>query len=137
MWVFLNDAFLSIVQHNGDSDMLLVRSRTAPDIKRVFPDAKVLVTPGADYRFRATVPRADVAAALQAEVADIDYPNFKNSVQEDDRHNAYGAVWLTMLHYQSRNTKDYETAPAPVQHAAIKHSPTGREQHNQVRKPKY
>ncbi len=104
MWVFLNDAFLSIVQHNGDSDMLLVRSRTAPDIKRVFPDAAVIVTPEADYRFRATVPREDVAAALQAEVADIDYPNFKNSVLEAPRNGAYGTVWINMLEYQMRSS---------------------------------
>ena len=36
MWVFLSDAFLSIVAHRDDPDALLVRARRQGDIECVF-----------------------------------------------------------------------------------------------------
>ena len=56
MWVFLNDAALSIVAQRERPDCLLVRGRVAGDIEAVFPKAHVTVTPDADYRYRASVP---------------------------------------------------------------------------------
>jgi hypothetical protein len=38
MGIFLNDAFLSIVDKDGDGTTLLVRARRKGDIERVFPD---------------------------------------------------------------------------------------------------
>lgn len=101
MWVFLNDAFLSIVQKDGDEGTLLVRGRVRGDIERVFPEASVLETQTLDYRFRAWLPREIVASAMFYEVTRVDYPNFKGSVLEDDRHSAYMRCWLTMNTLQS------------------------------------
>jgi hypothetical protein len=101
MWIFLNDAFLSIVEHREYASKLLVRARVQGDIERVFPAAKVLHTPvRADYAYRAVIDRTIVVKAISTQVLNIDYPNFKNSVKEDDRHDAYLAVWLTMNDYQ-------------------------------------
>jgi hypothetical protein len=100
MWIHLNDAFLSVVAHRTDPGVLLVRARVAGDIERVFPGADVVETPTADYRFRAVLPHAVVGAALVSRLSSIKYDNFKNSVAEDDRHDAYADCWLAMRRFQ-------------------------------------
>lgn len=103
MWVFLNNAFLSIVQDKGDANMLMVRARLRGDLQRVFsfPDMKVLETPPpADYRFRCSVERWRVSDVLRVAVGDIDYTNFKKSVPDQRRHDAYLRVWSEMSREQ-------------------------------------
>jgi hypothetical protein len=101
MWIHLSDSFLSVVAHRTQPDDLLVRARVAGDIGRVFPGVIETETPSADYRYRATIPRKTVAAVLAEQVASIDYDNFKNSVTEDDRHDAYFQSWHAMHRLQS------------------------------------
>jgi hypothetical protein len=72
MWIFLNNAFLSIVSDKDNSDNLLVRARYHGDIRRIFPRAKVAITPEADYRYRARVPRTLVAEKIASQIAGID-----------------------------------------------------------------
>ena len=97
MWLFLSDAFLSIVADNGNPERLLVRARQAGDIEQVFPSAQVSHTPDHDYAYRAFLPRAEVAAAIAAQVQTIQYPNFKNSVADPDRHARYFNAYTAML----------------------------------------
>jgi hypothetical protein len=104
MWIFLNNAFLSIVDKGGDGTTLLVRARRSGDIERTFPEAKVERTPANDYRFRARLGREVVAAALAEAVRAITYSNFKGSVRELDRHDAYMGVWEVMHHYQTQGS---------------------------------
>jgi hypothetical protein len=99
-WIFLNNSFLSIVSPNGKRGALLVRARVAGDLEAIFPDARVTETPARDYRFRATIPRDAVAKAVASQVLGIDYKNFKGSVPDTDRHDAYMKVWCTMNGYQ-------------------------------------
>jgi hypothetical protein len=82
-WIFLNNAFLSIVSDKDNPDNLLVRACHHGDIRRVFPRVKVVVTPEADYRYRARVPRTLVAEKIASQIAAIDYANFKKSVTND------------------------------------------------------
>lgn len=102
MWIFLKDAFLSIVEDKTDphGGTLLVRARARGDIERIFPTARVSTTPGRDYRFRASLPSVAVANAIADEITRIGYGNFKDSVSENDRHNAYLRVWSTMSQWQ-------------------------------------
>ena len=102
MWICLNNAFLSIVEPPNDPDHLLARARRAGDLERVFPGCKVVQLDGRDYSFRTLLQRADVAQAIAAQVAGIDYPNFKNSVSDNPLHNAYASVWGTMARLQKR-----------------------------------
>jgi len=102
MWIFLNNAFLSIVDKDGDGTTLLVRARRQGDIERVFSDATVQITPHNDYRFRARVNRESVALAVAESVRSITYGNFKGSVREPHRHDAYMGVWQVMNRYQSQ-----------------------------------
>jgi hypothetical protein len=102
MWLFLNNAFLSIVDKGGDGSTLLVRARRAGDIEKVFPGAQVERTPEHDYRFRARLERERVALTLAEAARAITYPNFKGSVRERDRHDAYMGVWNVMYRYQTQ-----------------------------------
>ena len=103
MWIFLNNAFLSIVDKGGDGTTLLVRARKDGDIQCVFPDSQVKETPGNDYRFRARVNRDQVARAISDSVQGITYPNFKGSVKERRRHDAYMDVWSVMHRFQGQD----------------------------------
>lgn len=102
MWIFLNNAFLSIVDKGGDGSTLLVRARKEGEIERVFPAALVSRTPGHDYLFRTRLDRGEVAQAIAESITAITYPNFKASVKDAKRHDAYMGVWGEMLAYQRR-----------------------------------
>lgn len=110
MWIFLKDAFLSIVDPDGSYDgsagpvgtHLLVRARIKGDIERVFPKAKVTMTPDRDYRFRALVLREEVADEIASAVMNISAFNFKGSVKDNARHDAYMGVWRVMNREQER-----------------------------------
>ena len=102
MWVFLNDAFLSIVQPPGPGRDLLVRARFKLDIQTIFPDAAVTETPTRDYRYRATISRKAVEKAMADEVRRITYGNFKGSVADRKRHDDYLKVWGVMNAAQER-----------------------------------
>lgn len=96
MWVFLNDAMLSTVAHLDKPDMLLVRARRREDLERHFPEIAPISIPNSDYPWRIEVPRKAFAQTLAKLAETIDYGNFKDSVQEQDRHAAYLEVWALM-----------------------------------------
>ncbi len=102
MWLFLNNAFLSIVDKGGDGSTLLVRARKAGDIQAAFPDADVVLSPNNDYRYRAHIDREQVALAVADAVRSIDFPNFKATVKDRKRHEAYLEVWGVMHRYQEQ-----------------------------------
>jgi hypothetical protein len=106
MWLFTTDGFLSIVAKGCKRDQLMVRARARPDIKRAFPKAKITQTPPpADYAYRAIVSRKEIAAYLVEMVATIDYSNFKDTVRNGGRHQAYLRVWNAMFAYQEDNSR--------------------------------
>jgi hypothetical protein len=100
MWIFLSDAYLSIVQSKTSRNALVVRARRPGDIEAVFPNAKVVTIPGRDYQFRADIPRELVAQAISDEVMSIRHTNFKDSVTDHDYHDACSKVWNIMSKLQ-------------------------------------
>jgi hypothetical protein len=96
MWIFLSNSFISVVQKPGDIDLVTVRARIEGDIERMFPDAKVQANKGTDYKYRAKVPRQAVAKALYDQVMSVNYTNFKSTVKDRKRHDAYMGVWSAM-----------------------------------------
>lgn len=102
MWVFLNDAMVSAVSDPRNKKQLIVRARLKGDLERLFPRNKVHETPGRDYRFRVYVGRRTFASRLFQRAMDIDYGNFKNSVADNARHDAYTNVWGAMHRAQKR-----------------------------------
>lgn len=118
MWICLNDAFFSIVESPQDKDVLVVRARFEGDIEKVFTSNrnKVIVTPARDYRFRSFIDRDIVADVISNEVKRIDYGNFKDSVHNTIRKDAYTRVWCDMYAAQEKmypetswlNYRDYK-----------------------------
>lgn len=101
MWICLNNAFFSIVIDREIPGNLLVRARDATSIPNVFgSDAKMVVTPRNDYRYRTSLPRQVVAGVIYSAMSDINYDNFKDSVKDRRLHDAYVDVWGTMYAYQ-------------------------------------
>lgn len=104
VWVFTSNSFLSIVEHDQDPGLLHVRARFPGDIETVFPGADVIETPSADYRYRTSLPREKVAEAMARLTRDINYDNFKNSVDVADRRDEYIRVWEVMWNAQRRRS---------------------------------
>jgi hypothetical protein len=94
------NSYLSIVSKGCGPAELRVRARRAGDIERVFPYAKVTRHTNSDYLYRAVLPRDAVKEALAAMVDQIDYPNFKDSVEDRSLHAAYVSVWCAMAGLQ-------------------------------------
>ena len=113
MWVFLNNSFLSIVSYKSSDadkqDHLLVRSRVYGDIETFLSSAtsdsakawreqnEVFEDGSADYHYRLVAPKWLVSECLTARVGEIEYPNFKDSVEDHQRHEAYMNVWSAMF----------------------------------------
>lgn len=58
-----------------------------------------------DYAFRATLPRTQAATAIADAIKAIAYPNFKDTVSEHDRHDAYEEMWFTMRELQEARAR--------------------------------
>ncbi len=106
MWIFLNDAFFSIVEDHKNPLRFAVRARHKGDLEKVFlvsPKA-VLETPQNDYRFRVFLPKDIVIKRLTREMEMINYGNFKDSMDPNDkaRKAAYNRVWCAMYDWQDR-----------------------------------
>lgn len=108
MWIFGSDFFVSIVapspgtKHYRDG-RLCVRARVPGDITRAFGKGWTIEEgQGSDYRFRAFLPRERVAAAMALAVTNITATNFKDSVKDRQRHDAYMRVWSAMVHLQEQ-----------------------------------
>lgn len=102
MWLFLNNAFLSVVDKAPDPSQLVVRARCPGHIEAVFPKAKVFDDATGDYQFRAFIDRTDVADAMFKAVMDISYNNFKNSIKDRRYHDACSRVWGVMSGLQPK-----------------------------------
>ena len=76
--------------------MLTVRARIEGDIESVFPKVKVEANKGTDYKYRARVPRQEVADVLHHQVMNLNWSNFNGVVKSKKRHDAYTKVWSAM-----------------------------------------
>lgn len=102
MWLCTSGSFLSIVHKDCPADSLLVRARVKGHIDAVFPEAKVFTEDGSDYQFRAVIKRSDVASALEQQVHDLGYSNFKNTVRNRPLHDAFARIWHVMAALQPK-----------------------------------
>lgn len=93
MWVYTNKGMLSIVQHRDDPEILLVRSRERGTLVELFPSHKIVENKFADYPFRVFAIRDNLATTIADLVRGIDYPNFKDSVEDRNRHDTYMHIW--------------------------------------------
>lgn len=106
MWIMSKLGFFSVVKCSPTN--VMVRARAWADIaamreallKFVYAsELKILDTPHADYPFRIIVRKDLFADCLAAEVAAIDYTNFKGEIAKTDparSHRVYGEVWSVL-----------------------------------------
>lgn len=121
MWIFLKDAFLSIVAKEVGSDTLIVRARLPGDLEAAFPGCIVTETRHRDYRFRTALSRHVVATRLFAEAMETQATNFKDSVPDDERHDTYYGVWRVMHEAQrQRMIRDDREAKARLPRKPMK-----------------
>ena len=99
MWLALSDGWLSIVAHRDKPDHLLVRARKASHIEEYFPNESMYEDSEADYPFRADVTRIKVGEMLLEYMANMQYDNFKNSVDDRQLHFAFNTVHTDMMQY--------------------------------------
>lgn len=110
MWIATSDGWLSIVKHLKIPNHLLVRARKESHIVDQFPAADVYTDPDADYPYRANIHMEEVAEFMVNYVENIDYPNFKNSIPDNDFYDACTKVWSAMYHYGTRHRPVFEGA---------------------------
>ena len=132
MWIMHSDCFLSIVSKDCGPAELLVRARRNGDIEKVFPSAKVIKDAGTDYLYRAVIPRDAVKQAVAAMIDDIDYPNFKDSVEDKSLHAAYVGVWCAMAGLQ-HPPPDIERATHARSALTSKNTPYPLSEHHLLR----
>ena len=113
MWIFSKDGFVSVVEHRDDKELLLIRGRIKDDIEDIANLAEVLTgekpeiveMPDADYRFRIFLSKHVFKEIMQVKIDDLDYPNFKSSIRDHDRHNAYLDIWSVMHGFATRKKR--------------------------------
>lgn len=113
MWVITNFGFFSVVEKPADEKdrTLTVRARVKADLENLRDEyisdlGPIIEDAGTDYKFRAKVPRLDLASALSQIVLDIDYSNFKSSVakiQGVERSKLYHKLWDVLYRLQSQD----------------------------------
>jgi hypothetical protein len=104
MWVFLNNSFFSAVVDKNNDNRLVVRARVKGDLERTFGEkTKVVETTDTDYRFRCFISKAHMKYVMCRQIENIDYTNFKNSVDDKERHDHYLEVWCVMNEYQENH----------------------------------
>jgi len=82
MWLYFDDAFVSVVTHREDANVVLVRSRWKAHINKLFPKAVVKYLPKADYPYRAEILKKDFSAMLARKTEEMLYTNFKYALKE-------------------------------------------------------
>lgn len=105
MWVMTKIGFFSVVAHRDVPDCLIVRARCEEDIVNINEEMGLgwWRDDEADYPYRMCCTPAELAAALARITADIDYDNFKSSIKDKKRKNAYVHVWQAMRLIDDRN----------------------------------
>lgn len=101
----MNDAFFSVVKNREDKNGVVVRARVRGDLENVFGvNHDVIETDESDYRFRMFLNQEYVADVMKERVSNIEYDNFKNSINKNDieRKRYYTKVWSVMFDWQER-----------------------------------
>lgn len=107
MWFCMNDGFISAVVDDYGPDKsgntFKIRARFRQDLEDIFPDKDILETDNSDYRYRVFATRKEFADMMHKRIMDIDYTNFKGSVERDDLHTMYGRFWSIGYNMQEDN----------------------------------
>ena len=107
MWLCFNDGFLSVVVDKNDPPRLMVRARRKRDLLNLCGDhIEVIENAGSDYRWRTFIDRKAFGSLVAARIENIDYSNFKNSVEDRDLHDLYLDFWTRHHRYQQQDVAE-------------------------------
>lgn len=119
MWILMDTGFISIVQHNRDPRLMLVRSRVEDDLAALGTDCAahgwdldIERDDTADYRWRTIIPRDVLADILRDRVLGIDYDShvkdvaLERSAPNPARRDAYYDTWAAMHTMQTADDPD-------------------------------
>lgn len=112
MWLGTNKGFYSIAKvpaqflgGKGDNKIdenYAVRARDEQYLKVKFPNKQIFTYTFSDYQYRVYLTKQELNKFMLDEVENIDYDNFKNSVNEQKLHYFYMKVWEIALRYLSK-----------------------------------
>lgn len=122
MWLFLNDAFISAVAYRpgkekdleelcnlSGENLLLVRARSSAHLQALVEnhglvDFQFMYRPGHDYAWGGLVRKEDFADVVAEYIEnELQYTNYKASIQDDSLHDAAARVWSVMYSLQDTN----------------------------------
>jgi hypothetical protein len=107
MWFCFNDGFISVVE-SRDPSILSVRARRRQHLANIFPGENIIETKHSDYRWRVFVSREKMAKIVSDRVMNINYDNFKDSVEDKGLHDLYAGFWVDHNRYQQgRSSEGY------------------------------
>jgi len=98
MWLCFNNGFVSAVQDRNNPDRFVVRARRREHLEDNFPGYEIVVGGSTDYYYRIFINKKEFNEIVSKKIMDVDYDNFKNSVEDDDLHDLYARFWT--LHYK-------------------------------------
>lgn len=120
MWIATKIGFFSIVRRpekeGAKNSVYHIRARTGADIDAVISllepvlkrTLQLFETPDVDYHWRIILKPEELAPALAALAATVDYPNFKNEIHNSDTQaeklDAYSDLWTALYDLQSRES---------------------------------
>lgn len=86
MWIYTKQGFISVVQHQDDSNIVVVRARRFDHLRDVLIAGKVdenkqiIKTLNGDYPYRSEITHEEFAKMMSQLANNVTYLNFKNSV---------------------------------------------------------
>jgi hypothetical protein len=100
MWFCLNNGFCSAVENRNNKNELVVRARRREHLEDNFIGYKVIEGGSTDYKYRIFIDKEKFSEIIKDKILDIDYDNFKSSVEDDDLHTLYAMFWNLHFRYQ-------------------------------------
>ena len=98
MWICSNNSYISAVEHWDDPTLVCIRGRRIEDVKNfIGEDCPITVMEKADYYARTVITKEFLKQLLAKQVDNIDYYNFKGSVEDEDLKHFYGEVWASSI----------------------------------------
>ena len=108
MWIMTTDGFYSVVKKPGQEKEVTVRSRVKTDLEKLLnklnSEISIQEGVGTDYPFRVVMSLTDWANYVQKAAMDIEYDNFKNTLDYSDhhRHEAYFNCWSALTSLEEK-----------------------------------
>lgn len=100
MWIFMSDAFLSVVQDENDPDYLIVRARQREHLNNInVPNINIYTVENSDYQYRTRMHKATFGVLVSGRIRAINYPKFKPSAYSNDYHRLLLEVWRVVYEF--------------------------------------